>query len=679
MFACIGRILCGFIAQYLGVGVSVNVFATSGGTIFWWTPSAIAIAAMLLTPDKYWPERVAHIASGVAAYVPFRYKKFSVPLLASVCVSNCFGQAFAYISLKYFYPILSSEKIGTLRFLGYFLLFPVILASVAASIPGSIAFYIWGGDVVLSSVIVNYTLGHVSGTASLLYPLLITSILWNDRPRSYNPLMYGASALVAVTFMCVFTEYHLFGFAAIVAVYGIFVGISAYVDQCYASIIQLACTCSMLGLTAAGRGPFVYVIKEGGTEAVLIGTQMGITALVAISAFIVILVSELRYLEKSERDSRRRTEELAEKQTLDLYRIGHDMKNNSTLVRAVCEVRAEDRKNDTLEIIKAINLLNGVLVSDMVDMVSGKNDDDRVVSKEDVDIVDLVNTYSMVAEGLLFLEGKEKYITVRLQFLSSGNAVVYTNRERLHQIVCNLVSNAVKYTERGEIVLGVDGSFDSCTKIHVADSGIGLSEADVSRVFDMFFRSEHASEINSGTGMGLANVRNVCHTIDAKIEVSSPGEGEGSMFTLILPRKCPGDDPKAQVPTHFSLRVLVMDDSLVIRKLMTKYLTSFGCEVVDTSSAEESRVLLCDGNTKKFDLVITDNYMGEGELGPDFIRSIRKGGVSGLPKLLPCILCSGEHYQFNDSKTFSITKPFSSDDIAFALNLLTSSSGAEFA
>lgn len=661
-FDRIGRIFCGFLAQYLGVFVSIYVFSTSGGTIFCWTQSAICVAAMLFTPDKNWPERVVHVASGIAAYIPFRYQKFSLPLLTTICGSNALGQIFAYVSMKRLYPVFSPKDVSTLRFLGTFTLLPVILASVVASIPGTLGFYLLGSDVVLSSVFVNYTLGHISGTASLLYPLLVVPILWEERPRSSLSLAYGTSILVGVSVLCIFKNYHLFGFATIVTVYGLFVVTSAYSHQCDASLIQLACTCSILGLTAAGRGPFIFVIQKGGAEAVLIGTQMGVFALTTLSAFIVILVSQLRDLEKYERDSKRSMKKLAEKQTLDLYRIGHDMRNNSTLVNAVLEVREGDKEEETLEIVKAINVLNGVLVSDMVNMVSGKKAE---VLRESVDVARTVETYSIVARGLLCLEKKEGRIKIRLDFHDIENTVAYTNMERLHQVICNLVSNAVKYTENGEIVLAVDGNSSEYIKVTVADSGIGMSEADVSHVFDISFRTTRASEVNSGNGLGLSNVRNVCDAIDAKIEVSSPGEGKGSIFTLTLPRKARYQ--KNQVSTRFSLRVLVVDDSPIILQLMTKYLTSFGCEVMCTSSPEESRII-CKREPNVYDMVIMDNHMGGAELGTEFISSIRKGKVNGLHQLVPCIICSGDYHQTGgDPRTWTIAKPFSKDDLAAAL------------
>lgn len=676
----IGRVVCGFVAQYIGVFVGVNVFASSDG-IFWWTASAIAIAAMTRTPDKAWPERVVHVLSGMAAYISFRYETFSTKLLASVCVSNGLGQVFGYTALKRFYPVLTETDVRTTRFLAIFILFPVVLASLVASIPGSLGFYVFGENVDVESVIINYTLGHISGTAALLYPLLIVPTLWKNTSWSKNANTCGYLSVIVVTGICSFTNYHLCGFATIIGVYGVFLGLSAYMDQCQSSLVQLACTCPILGLTAAGRGPFVYVIGgHNDTRELLIGTHAGIAALMAMSAFVAISVSQLRVLQNSQRVSRVREEKLAENHTIDLFRIGHDMRNNSTLVQAVCDMEDADiSAGDKVETVKAINVLNDVLVCDMVEMVNGKKAD-RLVLREDVDVVEVMQIYFMIAKGLLLMEGKDKSVIVEKNFSEEENYVVYTNRERLHQVIANLVSNAVKYTEEGEIVLGVRSTSDANLKIDVADSGIGLSEADVASVFDLFFRSKRASEVNAGAGVGLFNVQKLCEAIDARIEVSSLGEGKGSTFTLVLPKKHRAQVERvARAPPIFSLRVLVMDDSPVIRKLMTRYLVSFGCEVVDLPSAEEARTYLLV-NDEEVDVVITDSSMGVGETGPGFIRKIRNGRVKGLSAQVPCIICSGNQFYDEDTGadkyTTAITKPFSSADIAAALTKLTTTAAS---
>ena len=669
------RVVCGFVGQYLGMFVSVNVFASEDG-IFWWTGSAIAIAAMILTPDKWKYERVVHVVSGAAAYAPFRYENFPAKLLAAVCVSNALGQLFGYATLKRFYPnALTETDVRTHQFLAIFFLFPVVLASLVASIPGSLGFYVYGDNVDVSSVIVNYTLGHVSGTAALLYPLLIVPTLWKTTKWSKRVHTVAFTTLLFVTGICGFSNYHRLGLAAIFGVYGAFLAISGYMDQCQSSLVQLACTCSLLGLTAAGRGPFFYVNRCGSdAREFLIGTHMGIAALVAMSAFVSISISQLRVLQHSQHESRVHLEKLAENQTIDLFRIGHDMRNNSTLVQAVCDMGHADMSDgDKVQIVKAINVLNDVLVCDMVEMVNNKKER-RLVLREDVDVVEVMQIYFMIAKGLLLMEGKDKSVVVQNNFSGKEKYVVHTNRDRLHQVIANLVSNAVKYTEEGEINLGVRYASDSNVRIDVKDSGIGMNDTDIGSVFDLFFRSKRASEVNSGAGVGLFNVRKLCEAIDARIEVSSLGEGKGSTFTLVLPKKMPAGDVAERRTVVFYLRVLVMDDSPVIRKLMARYLVSFGCEVVDAASAEDARSLLLV-EEEKIDVVITDSSMGVGETGPEFVRSARKGRVKGLGSQTPCIICSGNQFYDDgtetDPCTIAITKPFSSSDIAAALTKLT--------
>ena len=676
----IGRVVCGFLAQYLGMFVSVNVFASPDG-IFWWTGSAITIAAMTLTPDRWKPERVVHVVSGAAAYVCFRYQRFPIKLLAAVSVSNALGQVFGYATLKRFYPnALTETDVRTHRFLAIFFLFPVVLASLVASIPGTLGFYLYGNDVDVSAVIVNYTLGHVSGTAALLYPMLIVPTLWRTTKWSKHAYTVAFTILPFVTGMCGFSNYHRLGFATILGVYGVFLAISGYMDQCQSSLVQLACTCSLLSLTAAGRGPFFYV-KRCGSDAreFLIGTHMGIAALVAMSAFVSISISQLRVLQHSQNESRVHLEKLAENQTIDLFRIGHDMRNNSTLVQAVCDVGHADMSDgDKVQIVKAINVLNDVLVCDMVEMVNHKNGS-RLVVREDVDVVEVMQIYFTIAKGLLMMEGKDKSVVVQNNFSGKEEEeeeeyVVHTNRERLHQVIANLVSNAVKYTEEGEINLRVRATSDSNLKIDVKDSGIGMNHAEIASVFDLFFRSKRASEVNSGAGVGLFNVQKLCEAIDARMEVSSLGEGKGSTFTLVLPRKMSRGHEAERRTDVFYLRVLVMDDSPVIRKLMSRYLVSFGCEVVDAASAKDARSLLL-AEKEKIDVVITDSSMGVGETGPEFIRSARKGHVKGLGLQTPCIICSGNRFDDDgteaDPFTVAIVKPFSLADIAAALTKLT--------
>lgn len=663
----ITRLGGGLVAQGLGVFLSVTLFAP-GKTIFWWTQSAIAMALMIHTPDKYWYERIIQPLSGLASYIVIRRDAFPMKLLLTVCACNASGQLFGYLTMKHFYRYMNTKNIGNIRFLTVFTVFPVLLASLVASIPGSLGFYFILDGVTLLNTFINYSFGHIAGTATILYPSLVVPVMWKHR-RSLDLKQF--SGLLAITGLCAFENYFLFGFTSIVLIYGVVIWSSIHMDQFYSSIMGLLSTSIIMGFTIARRGPFNFLNINEEIDSVVIGTQMAITALTLVNASIVLIFTRIKDLEMKERTSREKMSKKIDDQMVNLFRIGHDLSNNSTLVKGLCENILEgggiDQSPDlNVKIMDAINTLNGVLISDMVDVV--KCDPDRIVSKEGVDIVEFIETYIIVATGMSRLEGKD--IMVTSSGIGKDTPVVFTNRERLHQIMCNLVGNAVKYTKRGRIDFVVSFS-DKELSIQVADTGIGISEEDAPKVFEPFYRCNHAKQINSGTGVGLSNVKKICDMIGATIYVSSEGEGKGSTFTLTLERSF-----YTETINMFSLRVLVLDDSFVIRKLLAKYLSSLGCIAVCLCSVKEARVELSDITQAPFDVIITDGTM-EGQSGPDFVNDIRKGMVKGLTSDTPCIICSGDKHEVMDDRTFSIGKPFSKGDISVSLDRVVRLNGCE--
>ncbi len=106
--------------------------------------------------------------------------------------------------------------------------------------------------------------------------------------------------------------------------------------------------------------------------------------------------------------------------------------------------------------------------------------------------------------------------------------------EAMHHLVMNLLSNAVKYTEKGEVTvkLCVEGDF---IRLDVADTGMGMSEEEVSKVFDEFYRGSDAKAKSEGTGLGLSIVWEIVEGHGGRIEVES-APGKGSTFTVWIPR-----------------------------------------------------------------------------------------------------------------------------------------------
>ncbi len=119
---------------------------------------------------------------------------------------------------------------------------------------------------------------------------------------------------------------------------------------------------------------------------------------------------------------------------------------------------------------------------------------------------------------------------------------VHGNARRLRQVVVNLVGNALKYTPAGgEITVTArdDGGF---VFLHVRDTGIGIALDDQRHIFDKFYRVRNdATERITGSGLGLSIVKAIVEKHDGRVWVKSE-LGQGSTFTVVLPKFQPSDD-----------------------------------------------------------------------------------------------------------------------------------------
>lgn len=117
--------------------------------------------------------------------------------------------------------------------------------------------------------------------------------------------------------------------------------------------------------------------------------------------------------------------------------------------------------------------------------------------------------------------------------LPSSNLELYGDKQRLKQALVNLIMNAIKYTEKGTVEAGVKEEND-CGIIFVKDSGIGIAESDLPRIFERFYRvDKDRSRELGGTGLGLAIVKHIVEAHSSKIEVKS-ASGVGSEFSFRL-------------------------------------------------------------------------------------------------------------------------------------------------
>lgn len=169
--------------------------------------------------------------------------------------------------------------------------------------------------------------------------------------------------------------------------------------------------------------------------------------------------------------------------------------------------------------------------------------------------------------------------------------VLHGDPGRIRQIVVNLLGNAAKFTEHGEIVLRAEVTDQTDTvqnvRITVSDTGIGIPAGKQALIFDSFTQVDpSATRRHGGTGLGLAICRRLANLMGGTIEVQSE-PGVGSTFTVSLPLQRPAHSshsPKCDVPELAGVGVLIVDDSPASRRAIQNLLTASGATSFEASS-----------------------------------------------------------------------------------------------
>lgn len=194
---------------------------------------------------------------------------------------------------------------------------------------------------------------------------------------------------------------------------------------------------------------------------------------------------------------------------------------------------------------------------------------------------------------------------VRLQVLLEPNVgSVFGDSERLQQIVWNLLANAVKFTHKGGLVQITLRRLNSHIEIAVSDSGVGIKPDFLPYVFERFRQADGSTTRHyGGLGLGLAIVRHLVELHGGTVSADSAGENRGAKFTVRLPAMVANEHPPAeefkqpalveveardrQPSSLQGLRVLVVDDEIDARTLLTMMLERCGAQVVAVSSSRE--------------------------------------------------------------------------------------------
>jgi signal transduction histidine kinase/CheY-like chemotaxis protein len=213
----------------------------------------------------------------------------------------------------------------------------------------------------------------------------------------------------------------------------------------------------------------------------------------------------------------------------------------------------------------------------------------------------------------------------------------------LERILLNLVSNAVRYTEQGGVVVGCRRR-GATLRIDVCDTGPGIPEGQRRSIFGEFYQlARPEARRGEGLGLGLAIVDRLCRLLGHRVDVDSE-PGRGSRFSVTVPLAA---EPRAadEIPVPpwriadpaRGKRIMVIDDDTLVLDGMRAILQGWGCQVATAVSGDAALARLKEDGARP-DLIISDSRLADGETGLDAIARLR--AAAGMP--IPALVITGD-------------------------------------
>jgi signal transduction histidine kinase/CheY-like chemotaxis protein len=226
--------------------------------------------------------------------------------------------------------------------------------------------------------------------------------------------------------------------------------------------------------------------------------------------------------------------------------------------------------------------------------------------------------------------------------LHDCSAYIRTDRVQLRRIVANLVSNAIRYTDRGRVIVRCRGPRSSETGLHIQvwDTGRGIPVEQQGLVFEEFQQLDNPErDRTKGLGLGLFIVKRLAELLKCDLQLRSKPR-RGSVFTITIPlagEVVAADPPASKIPASSPAHdlILVIDDELSIRESIRNLLNRWGYQVIVAGSGSEMLPLIADlAYHNRPVLIICDYRLRAGEDGIAVIQSLRSEYNDDIPAIL---------------------------------------------
>ena len=260
--------------------------------------------------------------------------------------------------------------------------------------------------------------------------------------------------------------------------------------------------------------------------------------------------------------------------------------------------------------------------------------------------------------------------------VSHSDLLVHGDKLMLQQIISNLVSNAIQYTEHGQVDVRFE-SEQNCLVIQVSDTGCGIAESEQQHIFNQFYRADNTRALHDGLGLGLSIVQRLCHLIGADIRVIS-AQGQGSTFIVTTPFPISASaeeiyaaqqvTPKIQ-DARRSLQgkyIAVIEDNPIIVDAYRQTLANKGA-YVQVLSEQPSELDAQLATIDRIDCILSDYRLSQ-TTGDVLIQKLRDNYNKEIPAIIVTADTSPSHINlFAQLNVQVLHKPISLHDVAAAI------------